>query len=91
MKNRYLNQTMTESAEYLDYQDLSRFLKLSVGTLRNWKCSGRLTYSKIGGKVLFPRREIEKMLISNTIKATQVAFQEFVDCQCLEAKNDKSK
>ncbi len=67
--------------EYLDYPALCRWLKIGYGTARNWKYSGRLTYCKIGAKVLFPRRDIERLLHRNTVKATVVAFEEFKNKQ----------
>ncbi len=62
--------------DFFDYRGLSGYLNVSVGTLRNWKSAGRLSYCTIGGKVLFPRRDIERMLCRATVKATEVVFKE---------------
>ena len=67
--------------EFLDYAGLCAFLKISRGTARNWKSQGKLPFTMFCGKVLFPRREILKILKKNNIHATQVYFEEFTEKQ----------
>ena len=75
------DQVANEPDEYLDYQGLSRFLKLSVRTLRNWKSAGRLPFTRMHGKVLFSRKEIIKILKKNNVKTAEELFYDWRDNQ----------
>ena len=81
MDTRDNNKTISESDEYFDYPTLAGYLKVNVRTLRNWKSAGKLPYTRIYGKILFPRREILKILRKNNIHATQTYFEEFTEKQ----------
>lgn len=52
----------------LTIQELSEWLKIPRGTLYNWVSEGRIPRVKLGGKLRFDPREIERWLEANTIR-----------------------
>lgn len=54
---------------YLTEQEVSEALKLSKRTLIEYRMSGKMTYYKIGGKVLYRENDILKILEDNKIAA----------------------
>lgn len=52
---------------YLTEQEVSEALKLSKRTLIEYRMSGKMTYYKIGGKVLYRENDILKILEDNKI------------------------
>lgn len=51
--------------KWLDNQDASQVLKVSLRTLQNYRDNGTLPFSTIGGKVFYKARDIEKALAMN--------------------------
>jgi len=49
-------------SEYLTIKETAKMLKVTRGTLNNWKLSGVLSPYNIGGKVLYKKSEIEQAL-----------------------------
>ena len=68
----------TKQDFFLDYEGLCSFLHISYGTARNWKSSGKLTYTTINGKVLFSKKYILEELKKNTIKSTNTFYEDNV-------------
>ncbi|MCK5708062.1 MAG: hypothetical protein KAI43_10450 [Candidatus Aureabacteria bacterium] len=74
-----MKQFEKKEEEYMDYKGLCFFLHISYGTARNWKSSGKLTYTTINGKILFSKKVIVKGLRRNTIQSTKAIFEEVVE------------
>ncbi|MBU0606037.1 MAG: helix-turn-helix domain-containing protein [Candidatus Omnitrophica bacterium] len=56
-------------------EDIARRYTLELTTLNNWVSQGKIPYAKIGKKVLFPAREIErweKQRFRPAIKTTEL-------------------
>lgn len=54
---------------YLTEQEVSEALKLSKRTLIEYRMNGKMTYYKIGGKILYRENDILKVLENNKIAA----------------------
>ena len=48
--------------EYLDIFDVSKILKVEQKTIYNWVWAGKIPYLKANGRLLFLRKEIDKMV-----------------------------
>ena len=48
--------------EYLDIIDVSKILKVEQKTIYNWVWAGKIPYLKANGRLLFLRKEIDKMV-----------------------------
>ena len=70
-----MKQFEKKEEEYMDYKGLCFFLHISYGTARNWKSSGKLSYTTINGKILFSKKYILKELRKNTIKSTNTFYE----------------
>ena len=55
-------QTKIKVDDYLDGQDVMQMLKIAPRTLNHYRQSGTLPFYRIGGKILYKRSEIEKIL-----------------------------
>lgn len=64
---------------YFDYKELAEFLKLKVGTIRNWKSQGKLTYTTFNGKILFPKNEILKDLKRNQVRCVNRMLRDIIE------------
>ena len=51
--------------QYLKSHQVQRLLAISPGTLQNLRINGIIPFTKIGGIILYPRLEIEKLLENN--------------------------
>lgn len=51
-----------------DNADLMQLFKVSQRTLANWRANGIITYSKIGGKILYTQADIDACMDSNKFK-----------------------
>ncbi len=70
---------------YLDYKELAEFSKREIRTLRNWKSQGKLTYTKLNGKVLFPKTEILKDLKRNQVRSVDSLLDEIAEGRKIHA------
>ena len=70
---------VTDQEEYLDYKGLCALLKVSYGTVRNWKSNGKISYTAFNGKTLFSRKAILKNLRKNTVRSTDGMLEEMSD------------
>jgi len=50
---------------YLTDKEISARLKVSRRTLQEWRYSGRISYSQVGGKILFRESDIQALLEKN--------------------------
>ena len=51
--------------EFLTGKDVRELLGISTGTLQNWRIRGKLTYSKIDGKIYYAYEDIQKLIEDN--------------------------
>lgn len=51
--------------EWLDGQEVMQMLHIKVETLKNWRRSGVIPYSKLGGKLYYNLPEIKQLLLQN--------------------------
>lgn len=57
--------------DLLTVEDLASLLHVSKGTLANWRSYGHgPKYTKVGGRVRYPRTEIDQWLKNRTLKRT---------------------
>ena len=49
-------------AEWLSTKDTANLLGISVGTLHNWCCAGRLSFYKPGRARMFKREDIDSFI-----------------------------
>lgn len=52
--------------QYLNIKEAAHVMKLEISTLYAWVHYKKISYTKAGGRLLFPREEIEKYLLKNT-------------------------
>ena len=52
----------------LNINELSRKLKISVSTLYKWVSQKKIPYSKVGRRVIFDERDIEKWFEEKKLK-----------------------
>ena len=52
-----------ESITYLDRSEVTKILKISIGTLNNWVKQGKLNPYGIGGRVYFKLSEIDQAMV----------------------------
>jgi excisionase family DNA binding protein len=53
------------SERFLTDREVSRILHISRRTLQDYRSTGRIAYSTIGGKILYRESDIEKWLTNN--------------------------
>ena len=53
-----LKEDVPEVDEYLTTRQLAKLLHVSIGTIVNWRGSGKLKSHKIGNRILFKREDI---------------------------------
>jgi len=51
--------------QYLTDREVSGILKISRRTLQEYRSTGRIAYSMVGGKILYKESDIEKLLMAN--------------------------
>ena len=57
----------TALEDWIDNQDVSNMLHVSPRTLQTLRSNGTLPFSRIGGKIYYLRRDIQKILADNYI------------------------
>ena len=55
----------TALEDWIDNQDVSNMLHVSPRTLQTLRSNGTLPFSRIGGKIYYLRRDIQKILADN--------------------------
>jgi hypothetical protein len=58
-------QKPTSDQQWLKSYQVQRMLGISPGTLQNLRINGKLPYTKVGGMLLYPKDEINKMINGN--------------------------
>ena len=64
MKNESNDKYEVDRERYVDIRTLSRYTSLPVKTLYEWAATGRIPSVKIGRRVLFDLRDIDKIMDS---------------------------
>lgn len=54
--------TKIRKEEWLKSSEVQDLLKISVGTLQNYRTNGTLPFKKIGGTLYYKHQDIEKLL-----------------------------
>lgn len=64
-----LSPPVPDNDQYMLPADVSEMLRVSVGTLNVWRCTGRyrLPYIKVGRSVRYRRSDVEAFVASRTI------------------------
>lgn len=57
--------------EPMKYEEAAQYLKVPIGTLRNWVSQKRIPHSKHGGIVRFFREQLEEWLIEGSVKVSK--------------------
>ncbi|MCX8530847.1 helix-turn-helix domain-containing protein [Chryseobacterium luquanense] len=57
-----LNGTKIRKEEWLKSSEVQNLLKISAGTLQNYRINGTLPFKKIGGTLYYKYHNIEKLL-----------------------------
>ena len=65
--------------EWVDSQEVCRFLKISDRTLQRLRTNGKITYSCIGGKYYYQISHLKQLLKENVIKSTDKCIQELIE------------
>lgn len=65
--------------EWVDSQEVCRFLKISERTLQRLRTSGRITHSCLGGKYYYQITHIKALLRERVIKSTGECLQELIE------------
>ena len=58
-----------EPKVYLKSSEVMEMLSISPGTLQNLRINGTLSYSKIGGIILYELKEIERVMKENRVSS----------------------
>lgn len=57
-----LNGNKINQEEWLKSDEVQKLLKISAGTLQNYRINGTLPFKKIGGTLYYKHQDIEKLL-----------------------------
>lgn len=57
-----LNGTKMNQEEWLKSSEVQNLLKISAGTLQNYRINGTLPFKKVGGTLYYKYQHIEKLL-----------------------------
>lgn len=68
-----------ESDDWVDSQEVCRFLKISERTLQRLRTNGKITYSCLGGKYYYQIGQIKGLLKERIIKSTDECLQELLE------------
>lgn len=60
--------TGSSPKKWMKSMEVMKLLKISPGTLQNFRINGTIPYTKIGGILYYDAEEINKMLISNKVQ-----------------------
>ena len=63
---------------WVDTYDVCTFLKVSAKTLQRLRASGKITFSRISGKIFYRISEIERLMNDNMILSTDEHLQNLI-------------
>ncbi len=58
----FKGQTLSNSKELYSIKDLTTLFKVSAATIHNWTKQGKLIKHKIGGRTVFKKEDVEKLI-----------------------------
>lgn len=59
---------MLHGERYLSGEEVCEYFHLTARTLQNYRDSNSIPYTHLGGKMLYPETELEKLLDRNLVK-----------------------
>lgn len=65
--------------DWVDSQEVCRFLRISERTLQRFRTKGQITYTSLGGKYYYQLSHLKQLLKGNVIKSTQECLQGLVE------------
>jgi excisionase family DNA binding protein len=63
------NSTATVDRTYLTSPEVCALLRTSIKTLQRWRKAGNISYTRLGGRILYSRTAIEKFIAARTVKS----------------------
>lgn len=54
----------------LSVEEAARHLRIAVSTLRHWVCDRKIPFVKLGSRVRFRQRDLERLISQNLVKAS---------------------
>lgn len=72
--NQILNSKPQQQKKWLKSSEVRKLLNISSGTLQNLRVNGTITYTKIGGILYYSSSDLEKLLETNKVDATETLF-----------------
>jgi Helix-turn-helix domain len=73
--NEILNSKPDHSKKWIKSTEVIKLLNISLGTLKNLRINGTLTFTKIGGTYYYDTIDIEQLLNKNKVAATAFFFK----------------
>lgn len=67
IKKLLSNQTGSGTKKWLKSTEVMELLKISPGTLQNFRINGTLPFTKIGGIIYYDSEEINRLLMTNKV------------------------
>lgn len=67
IKKLLSNQSGSSTKKWLKSTEVMKLLKISPGTLQNFRINGTLPYTKIGGIIYYDSEEINKLMMTNIV------------------------
>lgn len=68
LKNVISNPANPTTTKYLQSYEVRKLLNISPGTLQHLRVSGKLPYTKLGGKMFYDYQDIKRMLEKDKVK-----------------------
>lgn len=72
MTSSYPAETPNSLKDWIENSELSEYLGLSLGTLHNYRLSGKLGFSTIGKKIYYKRKDVETFLTQRRIVTANI-------------------
>ncbi len=63
-----LSEKQVESDQYLDTKELAEYLSVSVRSIASWRAEGKLSFTKIGRKIIYSKADVEEFTSTYKIK-----------------------
>lgn len=80
-----------DDEQWVDSHDVCQYLKICDRTLQRLRASGKIVYTRIGGKYYYQISQIRKMLKEHLVRSTEEHLQELIDYQRTRGNNRPKK
>ncbi len=57
------------SQRLMSYEEAADELGISIHTMRSWVSAGKITFVKLGSRVMFLRKDLESFILKHRVKA----------------------